>query len=89
MRLVRNRDKQEREWQQYKQNGIAESIRRAEFDARHYLDSADGYIDLNTDLVLLLLLFRIYASNRWVEETAYEQAEEILIEKGADSVRYY
>ena len=47
MRMVRNRDKQEREWQQYKEEGIATAIKRAEFEAVKYLESAEGSAPLH------------------------------------------
>jgi hypothetical protein len=42
MRLVRLRDREERQWQQYKANGISDAVKRAEFEAKNYLDSAEG-----------------------------------------------
>jgi len=42
MRLVRSRDRQERQWQQYKTNALADAVKRAEFDAMEYLESAQG-----------------------------------------------
>ena len=50
MRMVRNRDKQEREWQQYKEEGIATAIKRAEFEAVKYLESAEGSVHLRNSL---------------------------------------
>jgi hypothetical protein len=64
--LIRQRDKEDRLWQAYKNNGILDAIKRAEVEARTYLDSENG--------------------KQWLDETAYEQAEEMLLDTGANKV---
>ena len=61
--LVRRRDRQDRVWQAYKSSGLEDAMRRAEHEARRYLNSHEGQL--------------------WLDEVAYEQAEETLVEAGA------
>ena len=64
--LVRQRDKEDRLWQAYKNSGILDAIKRSEVEARTYLDSEAG--------------------KQWLDETAYEQAEEMLLDTGANKI---
>lgn len=64
--LVREREKHDRLWNAYKSDGLRDAVKRAEYEAKLYLDSAEGQL--------------------WLEDTAYEQAEEVLIEGGANKV---
>jgi hypothetical protein len=64
--FVREREKNDRLWNAYKSDGIRDAIKRAEYESKLYLDSAEGQL--------------------WLEDTAYEQAEEVLLEGGANSV---
>ena len=66
MHLVFKRFKQERLWQAYKVNGIADAVKRAELEAHEFLDSLEG--------------------QHWLEETAFEKAEELLQEMGTTTV---
>eukprot|EP01038_Epipyxis_sp_PR26KG_P009415 gene9415-12681_t len=65
-RIVLLQDKQERLWNTYKVNGINDAIKRAENEAKLYLDSIEGRL--------------------WLEKLAYDQAEELLMEDGANFV---
>ena len=40
--IVRKRDKAERLWKIYKENGIADAVKRAEAEAKKYVDSVPG-----------------------------------------------
>lgn len=64
--LVRERDKHDRMWQAYKSDGMRDAMKRADYEAKLYLDSAEGQL--------------------WLENTAYEQAEEVLLDSGANVV---
>jgi hypothetical protein len=64
--LVREREKHDRLWNAYKSDGMRDAIKRAEYESKLYLDSAEGQL--------------------WLEDTAYEQAEEVLVEGGANAV---
>ena len=62
MRIIRDRDKDDRIWRKFKSDGMNDAVRRAEYEAKQYLDSAEGRL--------------------WIENTAYHQAEEILLDQG-------
>lgn len=64
--LVREREKNDRLWNAYKSDGIRDAVKRAQYESKLYLDSAEGQL--------------------WLEDTAYEQAEEVLLEGGANSI---
>lgn len=64
--LVRQREKHDRLWNAYKSDGMRDAMKRAEYEAKLYLDSAEGQL--------------------WLEDTAYEQAEDVLLESGANAV---
>ena len=64
--LVRERDKHDRLWQLYKSDGMRDAMKRADYEAKLYLDGAEGQL--------------------WLEDTAYEQAEEMLLDSGANVV---
>ena len=42
--LVRVRDKKDRQWEAYKMNGLNDAMKRAEHEAKLYLDSVDGML---------------------------------------------
>lgn len=65
-RLVRQRDQTERKWQTYKLEHESDAVRRAEMEAKQYLESKAG--------------------QRWLDETACEQAEDMLLEQGVDKI---
>ena len=44
MHIVRKRDKAERLWKIYKENGIADAVKRAEAEAKKYVDSVEGHL---------------------------------------------
>jgi Leucine-rich repeat (LRR) protein len=61
--LVRQRDREDRVWNAYKSQSLIDAEKRAEVEAKSYLESAAG--------------------RRWVDDTAYDQAEELMLESGA------
>jgi len=42
--LVRVRDKKDRQWEAYKMNGLNDAMKRAEHEAKLYLDSVEGML---------------------------------------------
>lgn len=64
--VVRQRDKEDRLWQAYKNSGMLDAVKRAEVEAIAYLQTSAG--------------------KDWLEETAYEQAEEMLLDSGASKI---
>ena len=66
MRLVFKRQKADRLWRIYKENGLTDAVKRAEKEAKGFLVSVEGKI--------------------WLEDTAFERAEEALMDVGATTV---
>ena len=63
MTLVFKRQKADRLWRIYKENGLTDAVKRAEKEAKNFLSSIEGKV--------------------WLEDTAFERAEEALMDAGA------
>lgn len=63
--LVSKGEKADRQWRQYRANGIKDAVMRAKHEAELYLNSVQGTL--------------------WRDNLAYEKAEELMLDAGADN----
>ncbi len=73
-----------RVWQGFKRTGLADAVTRAEAEARAYLDSMEGHTHTAPSVSYCVAIYNafryLHAGKDWLENVAYEQAEEMLMD---------